>query len=89
MAEGATVTAQPTKKVTVEVPNIDIDHLIQGNWQVKMTDCLTDPVVCELQNMTYVPYPLCPYGTVSPLLSDCPSWPRVVRVRLHVCYTYL
>jgi Cys-rich protein (TIGR01571 family) len=43
------VTSQPrATTVTVEVPNIDVNHLMKGNWQVGCLDCFNDPAMCIL-----------------------------------------
>jgi hypothetical protein len=42
------VTSQPrATTVTVEVPNIDVNHLMKGNWQVGCLDCFNDPAMCK------------------------------------------
>lgn len=48
MSNNEAVTSQPkSRTINVEVPNIDVDHLIQGNWEAKVTDCFEDIPVCR------------------------------------------
>ncbi len=43
------VTSQPrSQTVNVEIPEIDVNHLMQGNWKVGLCNCLDDPVMCKL-----------------------------------------
>jgi len=35
------------QKVTVEMPKINVDHLMQGNWNVGLCECLTNPPNCN------------------------------------------
>ncbi len=39
MGNDGAITSQPYQ--------LDFQQLNQGQWQTKMTDCLTDPVECE------------------------------------------
>ena len=43
------VTSQPTSKsINVEVPEIDVNDLLQGDWKVGHLECLKDPPMCKL-----------------------------------------
>ena len=46
------VTSQPTSKsINVEVPEIDVNELIQGDWKVGHFECLKDPPMCKLESL--------------------------------------
>ena len=40
------IEAQP-KKEDFQVPEIDVQKVIQGEWKVGATQCLDDPIVCK------------------------------------------
>lgn len=43
------VTSQPKSlKVDVDIPDIDINYLMKGNWRVGYLECLADPPMCLL-----------------------------------------
>ena len=48
MPDEAPVTSQPrTVSVNVEVPQLDFNDLIQGDWKVGHFECLNDPPMCK------------------------------------------
>ena len=48
----APVTSQPTSRsVNVEVPNVDVNDLLKGDWKVGHTECLNDPAMCKYRSL--------------------------------------
>ena len=48
MSEGP-VTSQPrSQQIQIDVPQIDFNHLMQGNWRKGCLECLDDPPMCKL-----------------------------------------
>jgi len=46
MSEGP-VTSQPrSQQIQIDVPQIDFNHLMQGNWRKGCLECLDDPPMC-------------------------------------------
>ena len=47
MSEGP-VTSQPrSQQIQIDVPQIDFNHLMQGNWRKGCLECLDDPPMCK------------------------------------------
>jgi len=43
------VTEQPTSsgKISVEIPKIDVENLVKGDWKVGHFECLKNPPICK------------------------------------------
>ena len=51
MSEGP-VTSQPrSQQIQIDVPQIDFNHLMQGNWRKGCLECLDDPPMCKISKI--------------------------------------
>ena len=58
---GEPVTKQPTSsqvasgqsQITVEIPDLDFQRMLKGEWKVGNLECLKNPPICKLLILFY------------------------------------